>query len=40
MLFTWIFPGLEESAYDWKIFTEATTRPNANFCHPPIGTPD
>lgn len=37
MRFTWIWPGWEGSAHDFRIFTEATTRPNTNFPHPPQG---
>lgn len=37
MRFTWIWPGWEGSATDFHIFTEATTRLNTNFPHPPQG---
>lgn len=37
MRFTWIWLGWEGSAYDFRIFTEAMTRPNTNFPHPPQG---
>lgn len=33
MRFTWIWPGWEGSAHDFRIFTEATTRTNTNFPH-------
>lgn len=37
MHFTWIWSGWEGLAYDWRISTEVTTRPNTSFPHPQQG---
>lgn len=37
MRFTWICPGWEDSAHDFRIFKDAMTYPSTNFPHPSQG---